>query len=219
MRISSFFVGLFMALTALAGCGGGDSPTRIVQVGTPGAGTGFEDIGALGSGSWTVNDLAAFSQASVWVGDGIADGSITLGQPTSTATFNGGIVLADAVLANDALYGRLQMNVDFAGNTISGSAGDFGKTQTGFTTQPFAPLSGTLTMPVQSISGSTLNANLGGSLSGSGGPYIVSSSLNGTYFVEQATGKGIITGNVTGTMLTGGGLVVLDPGSVFQVAQ
>ncbi len=184
----------------LMGCSGdpvtfNNSPEVVTfqPLGT-GAISGSEAVSVINE----LNDLAAPSNTI----------DVSLGVPSSASASYNGVVAFD-LDANRSVMGRMLISANFAGNTVSGSAGDFTIfDESGVDPIPIEQMSGALPMSSGTISTTTtgagplttMAANMNGTLSASAGTYGVTSTLSGTFLI--VSGQSIVGGNMDGTLNT-----------------
>ena len=188
----------------VAACGGGGGTTQAANPGTPPVPAvptvSFPSNSLIGSGPWTTNDLLNLAGTNDAFNQGLADGIIKVGVPSyANATYNGTIAFTAPTVQPKEFYGRMTMGVNFANNTLSGEATNFGlaKNTTG-SVDPLSPLSGRMGFRRTTMTGSTFVTAMEGELGGVGGPYVIRSTLNGTVYTNGNTS--LVQGTVTGDM-------------------
>jgi|GEM_PF-5106060 len=184
-------------LPFVAACGGDTETVRPVPTIPPVA---FPSSGLIGSGAWTTNDLISVIGANDAFNQGVADGRILVGVPsTPTATYNGTIAFTAPTAQPKEFYGRMTMDVDFGASALSGHATDFGLAKnTASSGGPLSPLSGRLDFRRTTMTGPDFQTAMEGTLGGVGGPYVIRSQLIGK--VHTNADKSLVQGIVTGDM-------------------
>ena len=166
-----------------------------------GAGGGVGSlIAPLGSGPITTNEVQSWTQKASYY-ENLTIDDVTLAVPNvASASYNGLMFLEHDF--NSELLGRVQLDANFAGGTVSGQAGDFAIT----TFDPDMPntintaevLSGTLTINNGTITDTDMAADIAGSLGSNAGNYGVAGQLDGEFY--DIAGEGVVVGLVDGTL-------------------
>ena len=200
MKISSC-VAAVVSLSVIAGCSGGS------------LGSSFAPVG---SGPITNAEIDRITSEIETLFDAFDATDVTLAVPsTANASYNGFIgVELDFVTS---VTGRMSVDADFAGGSLTGSAGDFSVfDESGSSPVIVENLSGTLPITGGVISGTAMTADINGTLAASTGSYGVAGNLSGQF--ADISGQNIVAGIVSGSLTNPDTSVVpLDGG--FLAAQ
>lgn len=190
------------AIALLAGCGGDNSTLKFVdRTNDPTFADNFQTIGVLGAGAWQAVEVADAAGNFVWFADGLKADVFQPSLPVATsATYNGSITMTQEVPTatspgGEIYYGRMQMNADFVGDSVSGSIGDFGRANP-------ASVGINLTTMVSgsaSFSGPIINKQMTSKITGTIDGNTMGGDLAGTFFTHKDSGRNIVSGvgNVT----------------------
>ncbi len=165
-----------------------------------------------------MSDIASVSNAFAAFDQGLADGILTSGAPTASASYAGTIMLKAGPNDRETLLGRLSADADFANATLSGNVTDFAHLKSGTN---LTQLQGSIPLTKTSISGTGIQASMDGTVTGAVNRYTMITTLNGE--VYDNGGSSVIAGPITGAMSvssggTAGGLT-LDPTSRFLASE
>ena len=188
------------SLVVLSACGGSSDPEMLVNriidpTLDPNFGKAYKPVRALGSGSWSVTDVADAGGNAVWISTQLSAGKLTPVLPSANATYDGSITITRVVPTTSnptgqIYYGRVQMGADFTANTVNGSMGDFARINPVLTSASVASNVAGATTFNGTISGTRMAAGLAGAIDGEA----VTGNVNGDFFQDQDTGRNIVSG-------------------------
>lgn len=190
------------ALPVLAGCGAG------------GAGLTFAPAG---SGPITTSEIQAIEAQLNALADSLSASDVTLATPsTATATYNGFVGMG--LDATTSVTGRISLSADFVGGSVTGSASDFSVfDDTAAIAVPLENLSGTLPVTGGVISGTSMTADMNGTITAAAGTYGVSSTINGVF--ADISGQGVVGGDVNGGLTNPDTSITTIDGAFIAVQQ
>jgi len=188
-----------IACLMLSACGGAEALKTSASPGTRGAPSGASIFGNTGTPITVAQSLEGETLRQSLL-DSVTAGTVAFERPALASAELSGMISAgdDAAMT----MGKMTLNMDFTADTLTGSTSDFAVfTGAGASRTKVNDLSGALTITNGAISGSTLSADVAGSLSGAGG-----TSYNGQILGGFVTQNGTVhaVGGFSGTAQTGG---------------
>lgn len=184
-------IAVISGLAITAGCGAG------------GVGQGIS-IAPIGSGPITNSEVQSWAKYAPQFSN-LTEDSITIATPGDATATYGGLILWEEGIGDQVIMGRMTLDANFTGGTISGQTGDFSVANASVPTGDEIPtittvevLSGTLPITNGSITGTSMSADMNGTLGSNDGNYSIAGQLTGTFL--DVAGQSIVGGDTEGTM-------------------
>ncbi len=195
MKNTTSNIAIATSIALLSACGGSGGTDDFGR--DPNFGQSYVPIGAIGTANWSGSDTSNAGGNFAWFADALGTSSVTLKAPSvPTATYNGSITITEpsmsaSVIPGSIYYGRMQMDVDFAGSTVSGTLGNFGKVDISTSSvNTISNVPGNATMTGNIVGGTVITGSMSGTIDGAN----MTAPTTASFYEHNDTGRELING-------------------------